>query len=74
MKSPLVTDADYIDDKDRYTKLQVLKSAAGWYIGTLYNNPDGYQEPGSRDSEYFPTEEIANEVFKGELWCQRVNP
>lgn len=53
MKSPMIAKADYIADKESYTDLMVLESPAGFYIGTLYNNPAGYQEPGSRDSGYF---------------------
>ena len=59
MKSPMIQAADYITDKENYTELQVLRSAAGYYIGTTYNNPDGYQEPGSRDSDYFATAQEA---------------
>jgi hypothetical protein len=61
MKSPMITVADYIkpEDKGSYTELQVLKSAAGYYVGTLYNDPEGWQEPGSRDSDYFATREAA---------------
>jgi len=66
MKSPMVTSADYIsdDDKGNYTELRVLQSAAGFYIGTLYQNRDDagkllYESPGSRDSDYFPTRESA---------------
>jgi hypothetical protein len=53
MKSPMVENADYIEDQGNYTELMVLHSPAGYYVGTMYNNPDGYQEPGSRDSSYF---------------------
>lgn len=61
MKSPMISIADYIavEDKDRYSDMQVLKSGAGYYVGTIYSNPDGYQEPGSRDSGYFATEGAA---------------
>jgi hypothetical protein len=52
--------ADQFEELGRFTELQVLKSAAGWYIGTLYNAVEGWQEPGSRDSDYYPTEERAN--------------
>ncbi len=49
----------------KYTDLQVMRSGAGGYIGTEYEYIDkdsGYTiaEPGSRDSNYFPTEELAN--------------
>ena len=39
-----------------YSNLQVLESAVGFYIGTIFN-VDGVTtrpEPGSRDSTYFP--------------------
>ena len=39
-----------------YSVLQVLESAAGFYIGTLFTPPTkpSFPEPGSRDSTYFP--------------------
>jgi hypothetical protein len=40
-----------------YSDLRVLRSAAGWYIGTIYQQ-DG--SPGSRDSCYFKTEQDAD--------------
>lgn len=44
--------------------LQVLKSAAGYYIGTLYNDEDGYWYPYSRDSEnYYDNREIAEKAL-----------
>lgn len=55
----MVERLDYIRDKRRYSDLMVLRSGAGWYIGTIYTNPPkdgGFQEPGSRDSIYFATE------------------
>jgi hypothetical protein len=53
-----------IPDADNYTELQVMRSAAGYYVGTYYNNYDDigallFQEPGSRESAYFRTEEEA---------------
>jgi hypothetical protein len=66
MKSPMVENANYIKDQGQYSELKVLQSAAGYYIGTMYNNPEGFQEPGSRDSDYFPTKEKA-EAFLKEL-------
>ncbi len=58
MKSPMIERADYIpaEEKGQYSELQVLHSAAGYYIGTIATDPDGFQEPGSRDSDYFTTE------------------
>ena len=47
--------------------LQVLKSAAGFYIGTA--DEDG---PCSREStEYFETREAALEALASENWTQR---
>lgn len=48
-----------------YSQLQILKSAAGFYIGTLYTDPtmDGLVEPGSRDSTYFVRKEIADRAL-----------
>jgi len=48
-----------IPDPENYSDLQVMQSAAGFYLGTIYNNPEGFQEPGSRDSTYFRTKEDA---------------
>lgn len=66
MKSPLIENAKYISEHEKklYSELQILQSNAGWYIGTVYNNPDGFQEPGSRDSQYFLTKEDAEEFMK----------
>lgn len=58
MKSPLIANSGLIDDKENYSELQVLKSAAGFYIGTTYDG-DGFIEPGSRDSAYFRTHDEA---------------
>ena len=52
------------NEKEGYTDLQVLQSGAGWYIGTLYNNPLGFVEHGSRDSGYFATKEEAAAALK----------
>ena len=68
MKSPMVETRDYITNKAGYTDLQVLQSGAGFYIGTMYNNPDGFQEPGSRDSGYFATREEAEKELQN--WCE----
>jgi hypothetical protein len=76
MKSPMVQNlglsrtkpADLDDPKavrGGYSDLQVLESAAGFYIGTLYEEFDAsgeclVVEPGSRDSGYFATQELAS--------------
>jgi hypothetical protein len=59
MRSPMVENTPYYDNfkKAQYSELQVLRSAAGWYVGTTYTNEDGrWVGPGSRDSGYFATE------------------
>jgi hypothetical protein len=47
------------EEQNRYSELKVLRSGAGYYIGTIYRNPEGFEEPGSRDTHYFRTEEEA---------------
>lgn len=65
MKSPMVENADYLTKKSGYSELKILKSAAGYYIGTIFTDPDnGFQEPGSRDSDYFRTKEEAEAYLK----------
>lgn len=64
MKSPMITKGDFIEDKGSYSDLMVLRSGAGFYVGTLWQERDAkgkivYQEPGSRDSDYFPSHEAA---------------
>lgn len=67
MKSPMVQNNDYIADKDAYSDMQVLQSGGGWYVGTLYTNTEDssfkYQEPGSRDTDYFATKEDAEKFL-----------
>lgn len=60
------------EDSSNYSDLMVMKSAAGYYIGTIYNNPDGYQEPGSRDSEYFGSRELAEAALENGNWVERI--
>lgn len=75
MRSPMVASLTDKEDEARYTDLQVLQSAAGWYIGTMYNNPEGYTEPGSRDSyDYYPTQEAAQHALDTKTWVQRTHP
>lgn len=62
MQSPMVKNLDYINNKKGYSELQVLRSQAGWYVGTTYTE-DGVTEPGSRDSGYFPTREEADQYL-----------
>ena len=64
MKSLIIENSEYIENKENYSELKVLHSGAGYYIGTIYNNPDGYKEPGSRDSNYFKSNREAEEFLK----------
>lgn len=51
-------------DYTGYSELQVMSSAAGFYLGTIYTDPkDGFQEPGSRDSDYFVHKEMAEQAL-----------
>jgi len=76
LRSPQVKAADFIppEDKKNYSYLQVLESAAGFYIGTVYTTPEGFMEPGSRDSEYFPSRAVAEEHLRNRTWYQRMDP
>ena len=74
MKSPL-TNTDYITDKHCYSDMMVCKSAAGYYIGTMYTTPEGFLEPGGRDSlEYYPTKGGAQHALDNNLFTQRTYP
>ena len=74
MKSPQVENVVSTEEQGNYSELQVLHSPAGYYVGTMYNNPEGYQEPGSRDSEYFPTFAAAEQALKSGEFDQRMTP
>ena len=56
MKSPQTLK---LPDADRYSDLKVMKSQAGFYVGTAYE--DG--SPGSRDSGYHPSREAAERTL-----------
>lgn len=56
--------------------LQVLKSAAGFYIGTFSDEdgPDGPLGPMTRESDrYWPTREAAQEALDTGDWPQKPN-
>ena len=47
-------------ESSNYSRLQILRSPAGYYLGTIYIDPDHlFEEPGSRDTTYFPRIEDA---------------
>ena len=54
----MISNATFVEDKSAYSELKVLRSAAGFYVGTTYSR-DGVEEPGSRDSGYFATYDAA---------------
>ena len=55
----------------RRAELQVLKSQAGWYVGTV--NEDGL--PCARESqEYWPSETLALEALTNDTWTQKAWP
>lgn len=59
-----------------YSEFMVLKSPAGWYIGTIWtacgkcdecrrdDYEQGWQEPGSRETDYVETEEEATKALE----------
>lgn len=49
-------------EQANYSDLQVLRSAAGYYIGTVYDD-GGWKEPGSRDTSYFEKKSTAEKVL-----------
>ena len=54
-----ITEEEYA----KYSELKVLKSGAGYYIGTTFKG-DHFNERGSRDTSYFGTEETAKEALE----------
>ena len=52
------------DEWKDYSDLQVLMSGAGYYIGTIHTDQEfHFNEPGSRDTDYFFTEDEAKFVL-----------
>ena len=50
--------------------LQVLRSAAGFYLGTF-----GDEGPETRESEeYWPTRQQAEDALRDGTWTQRISP
>lgn len=67
MKSPMIMSASYIPDEEKsnYTEMEILESAAGYYIGTRYWDAElKFWDAGSRDSAYFATYEEAEKFLK----------
>lgn len=72
MKGKLAS--EYPSGCGTYSDLMVLSSPAGWYIGTIHHHEDGFDEPGSRESEYFSTKTEATLALKNRTWHQRRQP
>jgi len=58
---------DRIEPGYRLTEMMVLHSNAGYYLGRMGWNPNmgGFEEPCSRESDYFTTKEEAEKALKG---------
>ena len=52
------------------SRLQVLQSAAGYYIGTTWIISEQEFEPYSRDSQYFKTKESAESALLNNDYIQ----
>ena len=59
---------------DIITDLKVMKSAAGYYIGRGFTEPDvPFEQPYSRDSlDYYPTREAAQYALDNDEWVARI--
>lgn len=76
LKGETILDGAPGNDQDpRVSGLKVLRSGAGWYIGTVYIHdgtccPDqgfpcnGMVEPYSRETGYFPAEDDAEQALQ----------
>lgn len=50
--------------RENFSELQVLQSAAGYFIGRLYWDEEfSFWDMGSRESDYFPTQEAAHKAL-----------
>ena len=54
------------------SEAKVMKSAAGWYIGTTFHHTEGdfkgFVEPNERFTEYFSSREAAQETLDRFEW------
>jgi len=58
-----------------YSEMQVLRSAAGWYLGRTFQEDDNSSlEPGSRETDYFPNEEEAEVALASNNYLWRDAP
>lgn len=65
MKSPIAEQYDSTN-LEYYSDLQVMQSAAGYYIGSDFTDHElgGMKVPGTRDTEYFDTKQEAEEMLQ----------
>ncbi len=75
----LVSQFDCSITDGAYSDVKVMRSAAGYYIGTSFTHNEtsdcaGLTEPGSRESEYFGTREAAQSALDNKTWTQRMHP
>ena len=62
-------------DSENYSGLKVMRSAAGYYIGTEYYDEElDITMPGSRESGYYGTAEEAQAELDSMNWDQRERP
>lgn len=69
----------YPSSEGSYTDLKVCKSAAGYYVGTMFEHNETSDtpdliEPGSRESDYYATSQEAQEALDSQEWDQRPSP
>lgn len=57
----------------RIGNLQILQSAAGYYIGRLYYYTETESAPYSRESNYFKTEEAAQIALDNNTYIERLD-
>jgi len=56
----------------KLSQLQVCESANGYYIGrTSWDDEFGFEEPGTRESEYFNTKKDAEDALETGDWYVR---
>ena len=56
----------------RVSKLMVLQSAAGYYIGRLYLMSKHESEPYSRESNYFQDPDVAQRALENNTYIQKL--
>ena len=60
------------DENMVISELKVMKSAAGYYLGTSYTSDDmPWQAPYSRESGYWATEEEAKKALDSGIYSEK---